>query len=140
MPASRTRLPQTDQQRNHRMLFLGMLIWFLQLNVLNALTSLSCTWHWLQIPTAGLTSLQWVELIISLIASVAIAYMVYAPWRNWRKLERRKPARNPDLLTETQEDRGAMLAFLTMGVNAFFFMFAIATFVPIFALRACGQG
>ncbi len=139
MPPSSTHLPQGNQQQNHRSLFLGMLVWFLHLNILNALTSVSCKWHWLTFRIAGMEALRFVEMIIGLVALLVMAYLVYLGWRNWRRLQRKKPAQNPHMLRDTEEDRGAFLAFLAMMANGFFLLFILATFVPMFSFAACGQ-
>ncbi len=139
MAASTTDLPQKDQQRTNRSLFLGLLIWFLDLTGLNALNSVACKWHWLTNTIGWMDTLQFLEILISIVALLAIGYLIYAPWRNWRSLQRKKSLQNPHLLEDTEEDRGALLSFLAMGLNGFFFIFVIATLVLMFSFTACGQ-
>ncbi len=139
MPGSTTGLTPKQQQQSQRMMMLGMIVWFLHLNLLNALTSVACKWHWLTMTIAGMETLQFVDILISAIALLIMAYMIYVPWRNWRSLQREKPLRNPHMLRDTEEDRGALLSFVAMMANSFFFLFVIATFVPMLALVACGQ-
>ncbi len=143
MPASKsqrkTQLPRANQQQNHRALFLGMLVWFLHLIILDALTSVACEWHWLTNQIAGIDELQFVEMGIGLISLVIIAYLIYQGWRNWRSLQSRPPMQNPRMLEDTMQDRGAFLAFVSMMLNVFFLLFILATFVPMFSFVACGQ-
>jgi threonine/homoserine/homoserine lactone efflux protein len=86
-----------------------------------------------------LSGLQFVESIISLIAILAMLFMIYLPWRNWQNFQSKKTAQNPQLLQDTEEDRRPLMAFVAMSLNGFLFLFVIATFVPMFALKACGQ-
>ena len=139
MPASATELTKKQQQQTQRALMLGMLIWFVHLNTLNALTSVACKWGWLTNRIAGMEALQWVEVIISVVALLALLYLIYVGWRNWRSLQPKELRQNPRMLQDTEEDRGALLSFVAMAVNSFFLLFVIGTFVPMFALRACGQ-
>jgi threonine/homoserine/homoserine lactone efflux protein len=134
-----TQLPQTSQQQNHRLLILGIVVWFLHENILNALTSVACKWHWLTIPVFGLQGVQFVDMFITLIAMLVIGYLVYLGWRNWRSVQTREPLRNPHVMRDTEEDRGAFMAFISMMLNGFFFLFTIATLVLTFSFVACGQ-
>jgi hypothetical protein len=40
---------------------------------------------------------------------------------------------------DTQEDQPPLMAFIAMALNGFLVLYTIATFVPVFALQACGQ-
>jgi len=135
----RVQLTKAEEQQTRRSLFLGISIWFLHLNLLNALISVSCKWGWFTFPTSGLSGLQLFETIISLVAMLAILFMIYLPWRNWQKFQSEKTTKNPQLLQDTEEDRRPLLAFIAMMLNGFLFLFVIATFVPMFTLKACGQ-
>jgi hypothetical protein len=139
MAASTTKLPKKEQQQTQSSLFRGMLVWFLDLILLNSLNSVACEWHWLTSTVGWMDTLQFLEIGISLVALVLIGYLIYVPWRNWRGLQRQQPAQNPHMIEDTQEDRGALLSFLAMGLNAFFFLFVIATLVLMFSFTACGQ-
>jgi uncharacterized membrane protein len=132
-------LTKTEEQQTRWSLFLGIVIWFLHLNILNALTSVSCKWGWFTLPIAGLSGLQFVNVIISLIVMLLMLIIIYLPWRNWQKFQSEKTARNPQLLQNTEEDHQPLIAFVAMLLNGFLFLFVIGTFVPIFALKACGQ-
>ncbi len=81
-----------------------------------------------------------IEASISVIAMVLMGIMIYLPWRNWRKSQRAKPVENPHMLRDTEKDRRSMLAFVTMLMNSFFFLFIIATLVPVFSLNLCARG
>lgn len=139
MPAATTQLPQQNQKQTHRTLYLGPTLWIVDFLLLDGLNSVSCKWAFLTYPLAGLTAVQWLEIAITLAAMLVMAYLVYLPWRNWRRLQPRQPLENPHVLRDTERDRGAFLAFLTMGLNSFFFLFTLATLVPMLALKACGQ-
>lgn len=137
MPTAK--LTKAEEQQTRRSLFLGITIWFLHLNILNALTSVACKWGWLSFRVAGMSGLQLVEMVISLIALLLILVMIYLPWRNWKTFQSERPTHNPELMKDTEKDRRPLMAFVAMLLNGFFFLFVIATFVPIFALRTCGQ-
>ncbi len=137
MPTSQ--LTKTQEMQTRWSLFLGIAIWFLHQNMLNMLISVACKWGWFTFPIGGLSGLQFVELIISLIALLAMLVVIYLPWRNWRNFQSEKPAHNPQLLQDTEEDRRPLMAFIAMLMNGFFFLFIIATFVPTLVLKACGQ-
>ncbi len=121
-------------------LFLGMAIWFLHLNLLNALTSVSCEWGWFSSTIAGMPGLVFVQAVITVLALLLMLFMIYLPWRNLRRLRAEKPTEKSDVLENTEKDRRPLLAFIAMMLNCFFLLFVIATFVPMFALNTCGQG
>ena len=120
-------------------LFLGITIWLLHLVTMEALVSVSCEWGGLTVPVGGLSALQWVEAVISLITVLVMIFLVYLPWRNWRSFQTTKPIQNPDLLHDTEVYRRPLLAFIAMMLNIFVTLYTIATLVPTFALKACGQ-
>ena len=132
-------LTESDERKARWSLFLGITIWFLHLNVLNALVSVSCKWGWLTYPIGGLSGLQLAETIISVIVMLAMLVLIYLPWRIWQEFQTEKPTENPELLQETEEDSRPLLAFIAMLLNGFLLLFVIAAFVPVFALRTCGQ-
>src|SRR5215208_6425759 len=132
-------LSQAEEQQTRKSLFLGILIWFLHLNILNALISVSCKWGGLTFPVGGLSGLQILEVVITLITVLAMLYFIYLPWRNWRHFQTEKPTNNPQLIQDTEEKRQALMAFIAMVLNGFFVLYIIATFVAFFALKTCGQ-
>ena len=136
---SAIQLTKPGERRTRRSLFLGITIWFLHLNILNALTSVSCKWGWLTFPVGALSGLQFVEMIISLIVLLAMLYLTYLPWREWQMFQSEKPTRNPQMLKDTEDDNRPLIAFIVMLLNSFLLLFVIATFVPILALKACGH-
>jgi uncharacterized membrane protein len=135
----RTRVTQVEEQQTQRSLFLGILVWFLHLNILNALISVSCKWGGLTFPVGGLSGLQFAEAILTLIAIVAMLYLVYLPWRQWRSFQTEKPTTNPEALEDTEKNRPPLVAFIAMLLNGFFILYILATFLPTFVLKACGQ-
>jgi hypothetical protein len=135
----RAQLTQVEEQQTRRSLFLGITIWFLHLNVLDALISVSCKWGGLTFPVGRLSGLQIVEVVITLITVLGMLYLVYLPWRNWRSLQTEKPTTNPQLMEDTEEKRQSLMAFIAMALNSFLVLYIVATFVPMFFLKACGQ-
>ncbi len=118
----------------------GIAIWFIDLNTVYALPSLACEWGWFPFTIAGIPGLVFIEAIITFIAMLLMSFMIYLPWRNWRKFQAAKPTDNPRLLQDTEKDRRSLMAFVAMLANSFFFLFILATFVPILALNACVRG
>jgi len=132
-------LTESDERKARWSLFLGITIWFLHLSVLNTLVSVSCKWGWLTYPVGRLSGLQLAETIISVTAMLAMLVLTYVPWRIWQESQTEKPTENPELLQETEEDSRPLLAFIAMLLNGLLFLFVIVAFVPMFALKACGQ-
>lgn len=140
MGSTPVQLSKKEDRLTRWCLFLGMIVWFLDLNAVYALPSLSCEWSWFQFTIAGIPGLVIIEAIISLIAMLLISFMIYLPWRNWLKFQTQKPTTNPRMLQDTEKDRRPLLAFVAMLMNSFFFLFIMATFVPLFALNVCARG
>ena len=132
-------LSKPDAQHTRWSLFLGITIWFLHLNIVNALISVSCKWGGLTIPVGGWSGLQIVTAIISLIALLLMLFLIYLPWRNWRSFQTEEPTQNPDWMHDTEVYRRPLMAFVAMLLNGFLFLYILATFVPMIALKACGQ-
>ncbi|MGE5251366.1 MAG: hypothetical protein ACM3QS_14265 [Bacteroidota bacterium] len=133
------KLTKAEERQTRLSLFLGIGIWFLHQNLLNAFTSVACTWNLFRFRVAGLPGLQFIEVLISLVALAAMVYIIYLPWRNWRRFQTKQPPRNPQMLENTEEDRRPLLAFVAMLLNTFFLLFIIATFVPLLVVHACGS-
>jgi uncharacterized membrane protein len=133
------RVTKAEEQQTRKSLFLGITIWFLHLNILNALISVSCKWGGLTFPVGGLSGLQLLEVILTLITVLAMLYLIYLPWRQWRAFQSETPPANPEMLQDTEKYRPSLMAFLAMALNGFLILYTIATFVPAFALKACGQ-
>ncbi len=132
-------LTQPNEQHTRWSLLLGILIWFLHLNVINALISVSCKWGVLTVPVGGLSGLQILVIVITLITVGLLAFLIYLPWRYWNSLQTERPTANPDMLRDTEEQRQALMAFVAMLLNGFLILYTIATFVPMLSLKACGQ-
>jgi hypothetical protein len=135
----RAQVTKTEEQQTRGSLFLGITIWFLHLNILNALISVSCKWGGLTFPVGGLSGLQFLEAVLTLITVLAMVYLIYLPWRLWRSFQAQQPMDNPQLLHNTGEARPSLIAFIAMLLNGFLVLYMLATFVPMFALKACGQ-
>lgn len=135
----RAKVTKAEEQQTRRSLFLGIAIWFLHLNILDALISISCKWGGPTFPVGKLSGLQLIEGILTLITVLAMLYLIYLPWQQWRSFQSETPPTNPEMLQETEEDRSPLMAFIAMALNGFLVLYIIATFVPTFALKACGQ-
>ncbi len=140
MNVSKADIPKGDDKWTRWCLFLGITIWFTDLNTVYALPSLACQWGWFSFKFAGLSGLVIVEGIISLVAILLILLMIYLPWRDWHRVRAERAAQGPGILTETEKDRHSLMPFVVVLVNAFFLLFIIATFVPMVLLNACAQG
>jgi uncharacterized membrane protein len=140
MDLSSVPISESEDRLTRWCLFLGITIWFIDLNMVYALPSLSCEWGWFRFTIAGIPGLVMIETIITLIAMLLMSVMIYLPWRNWRKFQTEKPTANPEILQDTEKDRRSLLAFVAMLLNSFFFLFMIATLVPILALYVCARG
>ena len=132
-------LSKPSEQLTRWSLFLGTLIWFLHLVIVHALISVSCKWGGLTVPIGRLSMLQIVEAIIHLITVLLFLYLIYVPWRQWQSFQTENPTENPDLMRDTEQYRRPLIAFIAMGLNGFLALYTIASFVPTFALKACGQ-
>jgi hypothetical protein len=140
MPMTTT-VSQTEngQAQTRRSLFFGIIIWFVHFNVVYNLASLACTWSWFSFSIAGMSGLQFVEMIITLATMLVMLFLIYLPWREWRGFQTEAPPANPHILEDTEKDHRSLVAFIVMLLNSLFFLFIIGWFVPIFALRPCGQ-
>lgn len=132
-------LSKPSEQQTRWSLFLGILLWFLHLVIVHSLVSVSCKWGGLTAPVGGISALQIVEAVIHLITIVLFGVLIYLPWMEWRSFQTEEPVENPDLMRNTEEYYRPFLAFITMGLNGFLALYTLASFVPTFALKACGQ-
>src|SRR5215207_3364017 len=125
---------RSNERQTWQSLILGTLIWFLHLNIVYAIASVSCKWGWFSSKTMGISELQLIEAIITLVTMLLLLVTIYLPWRDWQRFQTEKPKDNPQMLEDTEKDRRPLVAFITMLMNSLFFLFVIAFFVPIFAL------
>jgi threonine/homoserine/homoserine lactone efflux protein len=132
-------LSQPSEQQVRWSLFLGILIWFLHLNTVNALISVSCKWGGLTVPVGGLSGLQILAAILTLITVLALLFLVFLSWRQWRSFQTEKPVQNPDMLRDTEIFWRPLMAFIAMMLDSFLLLYSIAVFVPMLSLKACGQ-
>ena len=132
-------LSKPSDKQTQWSIFLGITIWFLHLNIVNALISVACKWGGLTAPVGALTWLQILAAIITLIAVLAMLFLIFLGWQNWRSFQTAMPPSNPDMLHDTEEYRRPLMAFIAMALNGFLTLYIIATFVPTFSLKACGQ-
>ncbi len=136
MEVPKDRLSKSEEGLSGRSLFLGSVVWFIDLNAVYALPSLACNWGWFPFKIAGIPGLALVEGAITLVALLLMLRLIYLPWRNWRKLR----AGAPRALQAAEKDRRSLMAFVAMMTNSFFFLFIIAFFVPMITLNACALG
>jgi hypothetical protein len=139
MESHATPAPPHAELLTRRSLLLGMLVWFVHLNLTYGLASVACVWGWFSFPVAGLQALPLVEVLITLAAAVGLGVLVVLPWRDWRAFQSEKPPENPHLLHDTEKDRRPLLAFITLLLNSFFLLFVVVSLVPMLALNACGS-
>ena len=139
MAASTSPQPETANKPATRSLLLGIAVWFVHQNLIYAIASVACRWEFFAFRVAGLPGPQIIDTIISLIALVIMAILIYIPWRSWREFQRERPTRNPDMVEDTEKDPRPMVSFVAMGLNSFFLLFVIATFVPMLSLHGCGS-
>ncbi len=140
MTVSRADIPKTDNRWTRWGLFVGIFIWFVDLNTVYALPSLACTWNWFRFTIAGIPGLVIIEALISLISIVLLLLMIRVSWQIWRKRQVAKLTAESGILQDTEKDRSALMAFVGLLSNGFFVLFIIATFVPMIALNACARG
>jgi hypothetical protein len=114
-------------------LIAGAVIWFLHLNIVYPLTSVACKWEWFPFTDAGMTGLRTVQLVITFVAAVLIFITIYLPWRNWRRFQ----TDAQHVMSQTENDRRPLLAFITMGLNMFLLAFVLTSVVPILMLSPC---
>lgn len=131
--------PLVDDRRTHRSFYAGIAVWFLHQNIIYALPSLSCKWGWFSNSIAGTTGLVVFEALLTLIAAAVMVYLISVPWRNWRKYQTQTPPENSHLMNDIEKDRRPLEAFIAFALNCFFLLFILASFIPVFALNACGQ-
>jgi hypothetical protein len=127
-----------EERQTKVCLFAGILIWFVELNVIYALPSLTCKWNWFPFSVGPLSGLQFVQTMIALIGLVLMLVAIYLPYRNWREYQTEQPPQNPHMLQDTEKERQSLLAFIVMMANSFFLLFILGLFVLIFTLKPCG--
>jgi hypothetical protein len=132
-------LSKPSERQTRWSLSLGILVWLLHLIVMEALISVSCKWGGLTVPIGGLSGLQILEAVITLITVLSLGFFIFLAWRQWRSFQTEKPVTNPDLLHDTEEYTRPFMAFIAMSLNGFLILYTLATFVPMFSLKACGQ-
>ena len=134
-----TELNQRFDRQTGISLFAGFAIWFAHQNLYYGLTSVACKWGWFPFTVGSLAGLQVVQISITIIAVISMTIVIYLPWRSWRRYQTERPLHNPQLLHDTEKDRPPLVAFVVMGLNSFFLLFLLASFVPIFSFIACGH-
>lgn len=140
MDVSKVQLTKREERRTSLSLFLGIAVWFIDLNAVYALPSLTCNWNWFPFTVAGIPGLLIVEGLITLIAMALMLFLIYLPYKNWRAFQSERANGSPHRLMDTEKDRRPLMAFVTMLVNSFFFLFIIAFFIPMIALNPCAAG
>ncbi|MFT3894675.1 MAG: hypothetical protein QM730_23850 [Anaerolineales bacterium] len=132
-------LSQPSEKQAQWCLILGILVWFLHLNIVNSLISVSCKWGRLNDSVAGMTRQQLLITLFSLLAVVLTLFFMYLSWRYWRSFQTERPTINPEMLEDTEKYARPLLAFIAMLLNCFFAVYILATLVSTFSLKVCGQ-
>jgi len=117
-------------------LLAGVVIWFLHLNTINALTSLTCEWGWFPFTIAGIAGLRFIHIVVSLIAALGIAAIIVLSWRGWRNWQAAQ-ADAQHTLVQTGADRHPLMAFVTMLLNGLFLVYVLASLVMVLVLNPC---
>jgi threonine/homoserine/homoserine lactone efflux protein len=130
----------SEERPTWKSLFWGTVVWFLHQNIVYGLASLSCVWGRLSARIGGVSMLQIIETILTVIALLLMLFLIYLPWRDWRRFQSQRPRDNPQMLEDTEKDRRPLVAFITLSVNGFYFLFIMAAFVPIWTLKPCVAG
>ena len=103
----------------------GTVVWLIHLMIVYPLTSLTCEWGWFPSTVNGLTGLQVVQIIITIIAAIIIAVAGVFAFQNQRRLR-------------TQEiNRHYFMAQLGLALNILFFALVVVSLVPILSLPVC---
>ena len=131
---------KSEERPTWKSLFWGTLVWFLHQNITYGLASLSCVWGRLSAKIGNVSTLQVVETIITGIALLLMLFLIYLAWRDWQRFQSERTKDNPQMLGDTEKDRRPLVAFITMGLNSFYLLFIITTFVPIWTLKPCVAG
>jgi len=121
-------------RNNWRGLLAGVVVWFLHLNIVNALTSLTCVWGWFPFTIAGVIGLRFIHIIVSLVAGLVFTSIIVLSWRNWHSLQADSPQ---DAMETTETDRRPFIAFVTMLLNVLFLVYALASLVMVIVLPPC---
>ncbi len=140
MDLSKVQSLEANDRTTRWCLALGIGIWFIDLMMTYGLPSVSCEWGWFPFTIAGIPGLKLVEAAIALPALLLMLVLIYLPWRNWQRFQNKRLRNHPNMLQDTEKDRRSLLAFVTMLVNSFFFLFIIALFVPLSTLGPCVRG
>jgi hypothetical protein len=130
---NRSQIPQTNHRQIWLSLLFGFIVWFVYLNIVYPLTSLTCRWGWFPFNILGLPGLRFIQMVITVIALLLIARMIYLPWRNWKRIE----ASEEDKFYQTAKDPHSLMMLVSMLLNTLFGLFIIVSFVPMFALNPC---
>src|SRR3954453_4334972 len=114
---------RVNDRRTWQSLFFGIVVWFLDLNIVYPLTSVSCHWGWFPFTIAGIPGLRFIQLVASAIAAILLIVFIVLPWRNWRPFQH-----DPRLpMTQTEADRRPLMAYVTLLLNSLFLLFVLAS-------------
>ena len=116
-----------DDRTTWRSLLLGVVVWFVYFNLVNALTSLTCQWGWFSFTIAEIPG------VVSVIAGLALTFLIYQSWRIWHPMQ----ADGQQVLERTEADRRPLMAFVTMLLNGLFLVFMLASIVLVLSINAC---
>jgi len=127
---------QVNDRRTWQCFLFGIVVWFLDLNVVYPLTSVSCHWGWFPFTIAGIPGLRFIQLVVTVSAAILLLIFIYLSWRNWHPFQRK-----PQLpMTQTEADRRPLIAYVVMLLNCLFLLFVLASAVSIVTLTPCVSG
>ncbi len=107
----------------------GVALWGLHLMIVYPITSLTCEWGWFPFSVGVLSGLQFVQIVVTVIAAAATLLAGYFALQN---LQRLGNGEVPDA------NRHRFMAYLGITLNILFFMLIVVTLIPIALLPPCG--
>jgi small-conductance mechanosensitive channel len=113
-------------------LLVGSAVWAVHLMVVYPLASLTCRWGWFGTTEAD-AQLRIVQTVATLVAAGLIAWFGYVAFQTW--LQSRHAGHTE--LSEAETARITMQAFVTLLLNALYFLIILIMLAPIFVLPLC---
>ncbi|GAB4515331.1 MAG: hypothetical protein OHK0046_18630 [Anaerolineae bacterium] len=110
-------------------LAVGTVVWALHLMIVYPLTSLTCRWGWFPFDFAGLSGLQVVQSIATVIAAAITIIAGWLAYRNFQRLDDDQGMKS---------DRHVFMAQLGLALNILYTALIVVAFVPILTLPQCG--
>lgn len=106
----------------------GVVVWVIHLFVVYALTSLTCVWGWFPFEVGGLSGLQVVHIVVTIIAALITVMAGFLAFQNKKRLREQIPA---------DTNRHYFMAQLGVALNLLFTALILLSLIPILSLPAC---